>query len=404
VAGLSRTITDTVEELRLPEHGAFIITNDRGLELFRVNADGPSVRIDRAPLAAASGAHPDLATHDSLGLATQAELDVHAAAGDPHPGYLTAAEGDAAYADTGHGHNHTGLTGVDADQHHAQLHAAAHQPGGGDALAVDAAAATGSLRTLGAGTAQAAPGDHAHGGGGAPADADYLVGTAHAGLSGEIVAGAVPGGELGGTWGSPTVDAAHSGTTHAATQAAAEATAAAAAAAHVAAADPHTGYVREADANWTDLTDAGETALHSHAGGGGGLTGDQIVDLLYPVGALYVSTLATNPGTLLAHGTWVAFGAGRVMVGIDAGQAEFDTVEETGGAKTHTLASSEMPAHVHNQTRLPTATGGSTGFTVDTSMSGTPATTSVDTGSTGGGGAHNNLQPFIVVYMWKRTA
>jgi hypothetical protein len=89
--------------------------------------------------------------------------------------------------------------------------------------------------------------DFAAGGGGAPADADYLVGTAQAGLSAEIVVGATPGGELGGTWASPTVDATHSGSTHAATQAAAEATAAAAAADHAAAADPHTGYQKESE-------------------------------------------------------------------------------------------------------------------------------------------------------------
>lgn len=75
---------------------------------------------------------------------------------------------------------------------------------------------------------------------------DFLVGTASAELGGEIVVGTTPGGELGNTWASPTVDASHSGSTHAATQAAAEATAAAADAAHVAASDPHTGYLREA--------------------------------------------------------------------------------------------------------------------------------------------------------------
>lgn len=72
----------------------------------------------------------------------------------------------------------------------------------------------------------------AQGGGGGVTDADYLVGTAHAGLSAEIVVGTTPGGELGGTWASPTVDATHSGSTHAAVQAAAEATAAAALATH----------------------------------------------------------------------------------------------------------------------------------------------------------------------------
>jgi hypothetical protein len=71
------------------------------------------------------------------------------------------------------------------------------------------------------------------GAGGAPTDVDYLVGTASGGLSAEIVVGTSPGGELGGTWASPTVDATHSGSSHAAVQAAAEATAAAALSAHL---------------------------------------------------------------------------------------------------------------------------------------------------------------------------
>ena len=74
----------------------------------------------------------------------------------------------------------------------------------------------------------------AAGGGGAPTDADYLVGTANAGLSGEIVAGTAPAGELGGTWAAPTVVASHSGSTHAAVQTAAEATAASALTTHTA--------------------------------------------------------------------------------------------------------------------------------------------------------------------------
>lgn len=72
------------------------------------------------------------------------------------------------------------------------------------------------------------------GGSPAPADADYLVGTANGGLTNEIVVGTTPQGELGGTWPSPTVDTTHSGSSHAATAAAAEAVAAAALAAHVA--------------------------------------------------------------------------------------------------------------------------------------------------------------------------
>lgn len=130
---------------------------------------------------------------------------------------------------------------------------------------------------------------------------------------------------------------------------------------------------------------------------------------IYPVGAIYMSVVSTSPATLFSMGTWVAFGAGRVLVGIDAGQTEFDAVEETGGAKTVTLtaAQSGVPAHTHIQQRLPTATGAVIGFTVDTSMSGTPADSGVTTKANTAADAsqaHNNLQPYIVVYMWKRTA
>lgn len=89
------------------------------------------------------------------------------------------------------------------------------------------------------------------GGGGAPTTADYLVGTADGGLSNEIVVGATPGGELGGTWAAPTVDATHSGSSHTAVQAAAEATAAAALSAHLTdTADAH-------DASAISIADAG---------------------------------------------------------------------------------------------------------------------------------------------------
>lgn len=69
----------------------------------------------------------------------------------------------------------------------------------------------------------------------------------------------------------------------------------------------------------------------------------------FPVGYIYISVDPTNPATVLGYGTWAAFAAGRVLVGIDAGQTEFDTVEETGGAKTHTLTTAEMPSHTHTQ-------------------------------------------------------
>lgn len=61
---------------------------------------------------------------------------------------------------------------------------------------------------------------------------------------------------------------------------------------------------------------------------------DEVVDALYPVGSIYLSTLSTNPATLLGRGTWVAFGAGRALVGLDSGDADFNAAEKTGGAKT----------------------------------------------------------------------
>ncbi len=118
----------------------------------------------------------------------------------------------------------------------------------------------------------------------------------------------------------------------------------------------------------------------------------------YPVGCIYITTVSTNPATVFGFGTWTAFGAGRTLVGLDAGQTEFDVVEETGGAKTHTLTSAEMPAHTHTFPGEQLANqGGSVGSRYATSGTTT-------TSSTGSGGAHNNLQPYIVVYFWKRTA
>ena len=127
-----------------------------------------------------------------------------------------------------------------------------------------------------------------------------------------------------------------------------------------------------------------------------------IIGTIYPVGSLYTSTLSTNPGTLLGVGTWVAFGEGRVMVG-KAASGTFGTAGATGGAETHTLTTSEMPSHTHasgttasNRT-ISVVSGGVLG--VFTGFGDTVTST-----STGGDGAHNNLQPYIVVYMWERTA
>ena len=82
---------------------------------------------------------------------------------------------------------------------------------------------------------------------------------------------------------------------------------------------------------------------------------------------------------------------GKVPVGLDDSQSEFNLLGETGGAKTHTLITAEIPSHSHSSLQLGNA-GGSTGLPVTGTV-----TTDTTTGSTGGGGAHNNLQPYIVV-------
>lgn len=130
------------------------------------------------------------------------------------------------------------------------------------------------------------------------------------------------------------------------------------------------------------------------------------LDEIYPVGSIFMSathSTAQAVATALGGGTWVAWGAGRVPVGVDTSQTEFDTVEETGGEKTHKLTVAEMPSHHHAlgqdwaDWKLQTGGSGPRGIYVGYAYS----TNSKDTG---GDGAHNNLQPYITVYMWKRTA
>lgn len=140
-------------------------------------------------------------------------------------------------------------------------------------------------------------------------------------------------------------------------------------------------------------------------------TSTQEIDLstllskIYPVGSIYMSATMSTTSQVEAAlgGTWVAWGAGRVPVGVDIAQTEFDTAEETGGEKTHTLSVDEMPNHGHNLGQMYDGyhlTGNTSqprGVYADYAQS-------VPTTKTGGGQAHNNLQPYITCYMYKRTA
>jgi hypothetical protein len=138
---------------------------------------------------------------------------------------------------------------------------------------------------------------------------------------------------------------------------------------------------------------------------------------VYPIGSIYINaTSSTNPATLLGFGTWTAFGAGRVLVGLNASDALFDTAEETGGSKdaivvshTHTINDSGH-AHTYSQAISEINAGGGIiwlGGDNDGRYA-TTATSSVSTGisinSSGVSGTNANIQPYITVYMWKRTA
>ena len=134
--------------------------------------------------------------------------------------------------------------------------------------------------------------------------------------------------------------------------------------------------------------------------------------LAYPVGSIYINaSVSTNPATLLGFGTWTAFGAGRVMVGFNASDSLFDTVEETGGSKdaivvSHTHSVSD-PGHSHSlgfQNTTIDQNAGSAGLVRQGSSNTGTAATNISIQSTGDSGTNANLQPYIVVYMWKRTA
>lgn len=142
----------------------------------------------------------------------------------------------------------------------------------------------------------------------------------------------------------------------------------------------------------TDLPTLGELATAVAAING---TGGQA----FPVGSIFTATVATDPATLLGYGTWEAFGAGRVLVGFSDGDPDFGEALQTGGTKTHTLTVNEIPAHSHTKTSSNAAGNSGTSWTRGT---GTQSTQTSD--AAGGGAAHPNLQPYIVVHLWRRTA
>lgn len=162
---------------------------------------------------------------------------------------------------------------------------------------------------------------------------------------------------------------------------------------------------------------------------------DLILETTHPVGSLEINTSGTNPSEYLG-GEWESFGSGRTLVGVDSNDSDFDTVEETGGEKTHTLTTNEIPAHTHGSkslvgtwanwgegsgqvsstkngykvTGIVSAVGDNNQYGWGTSTGRDSDNTSLkidathEHNSVGGSQAHNNLQPYITVYFWKRIS
>lgn len=126
----------------------------------------------------------------------------------------------------------------------------------------------------------------------------------------------------------------------------------------------------------------------------------QLFLLMHRVGDIIFSTSDENPSTIYG-GTWVAWGKGQVPVGVDTSDSDFNTVEKTGGEKEHTLTVDEMPSHKHDFGQQFAAISNLSGAYGYYMIAGTQTDVIKNTG---GNQPHNNLQPYITCYMWKRTA
>lgn len=130
----------------------------------------------------------------------------------------------------------------------------------------------------------------------------------------------------------------------------------------------------------------------------------------YPVGSIYISTSSENPGNIYG-GTWEEYGKGRTLVGVDSSDSDFSTVEKLGGEKSHTLTIDEMLSHSHrfkngeyDAISILYDDGSNKWYGIPINNGFTFSSKEFQINDTGGSQTHNNLQPYITTYMWKRTA
>lgn len=159
-----------------------------------------------------------------------------------------------------------------------------------------------------------------------------------------------------------------------------------------------------------DFTDNDKDSIHTHENKAAldTITAQKIsnwdnntfsIDLVYPVGSIYLSVSNTNPGTLFANTTWeqikdvFLLGAGNTYSG-----------GSTGGAATVTLDVTQIPAHNHTFPYYNQGTGGgANGLPYNVTTTGFVGNDTAGMKTTGGGQPHNNMPPYLTVYMWKRT-
>lgn len=149
-----------------------------------------------------------------------------------------------------------------------------------------------------------------------------------------------------------------------------------------------------------DVYVSGKTDTKSLTVDGFAISKLTILNMIYPVGSIFISTSSANPATTMG-GTWTRYGQGRVLVGVNESDTDFSTAGKTGGEKTHLQTVEEMPSHTHgfrgggenNYVRVePSSTYGYSGNSDKT------------TNATGGNKPFNIMQPYITTYMWLRTA
>ncbi len=137
----------------------------------------------------------------------------------------------------------------------------------------------------------------------------------------------------------------------------------------------------------------------------------ELLDLIYPVGSIFEwQSTSGGPDLSTAEkvaaylgGTWEAYGAGLVTVGIQAGDPDFGTAGKTGGEKAHSLTEPEGPRHTHTYRRAPLGWSDvQVGEAVFYDDAKTAQAIDGETSAAGQGVAHNNMQPYVVVYRYRR--